>query len=208
MELPPYRLPTLRAVTMKMAERCLLYLRKAGTMILAISILMWFITSYPKPDSEQLRSLPPAGSAAAAGQLERHQAADRLRHSLAGRLGTALEPVFAPLGFDWKLNTALIGAFAAKEVFVAQLGIVYSLGGVDEESPDLRQALRRDYTPLQALALMLFLLIGTPCMATFAITRRESGSIKWALLQLGGLTALAWLVALLVFQGGRLLGLG
>ncbi|RLB58310.1 MAG: ferrous iron transport protein B [Deltaproteobacteria bacterium] len=208
MELPPYRLPTLRAVTMKMAERCWLYLRKAGTMILAISILMWFITSYPKPDSEQLRSLPPAGSAAAAGQLERHQAADRLRHSLAGRLGTALEPVFAPLGFDWKLNTALIGAFAAKEVFVAQLGIVYSLGGVDEESPDLRQALRRDYTPLQALALMLFLLIGTPCMATFAITRRESGSIKWALLQLGGLTALAWLVALLVFQGGRLLGLG
>ena len=73
---------------------------------------------------------------------------------------------------------------------------------------DLRQALRRDYTPLQALALMLFLLIGTPCMATFAITRRESGSIKWALLQLGGLTALAWLVALLVCQGGRLLGLG
>ena len=213
MELPPYRLPTIRAVAMKMLQRCMLYLRKAGTMILAISILMWFITSYPKPDLQRLD----AGTAGrtmvkdgrnVAGRPGAVLASVKLRHSVAGRLGGALEPVFEPLGFDWKLITALIGAFAAKEVFVAQLGIVYSMGEVDHESESLREALRHDYTPLQAVSLMLFLLIGTPCMATFAITRRESGSVKWALLQLVGLTALAYLVSLLVFQLGRLLGLG
>ena len=98
----------------------------------------------------------------------------------------------------------MVGAFAAKEVFVAQMGIVYSMGEVDEKSKGLRAVLARDYSPLVGLSLMLFLLIATPCMATLAVTRRESGSWKWALLQFGGLTAVAYVVSLLVFQVGSL----
>ena len=187
MELPPYRLPTVRAVVVKMTERSWLYLRKAGTVILAISILMWLITSYPK------------ATGGGAASLER---------SVAGRVGRAMEPALGPLGLDWKVGTALIGAFAAKEVFVAQLGIIYSVGETDTDrgAERLRQKLRRDYTPLSAMSLMLFLLIATPCMATLAVTRRESGSWRWALLQIGGLTLLGYGVALVFYQTGRLLG--
>ena len=252
MELPPYRLPTARAVMTKMTERSWIYLRKAGTVILALSILMWFATAYPKAGayrvdarvaSGQVRVVerapgeqtgahgkvrlaavarstsstdrpvrtdasPPNPSGdveqITSAQLRKRRAAEDLEASAAGRVGRALEPVMRPLGFDWKITTAMIGAFAAKEVFVAQMGIVHSLGEVGQESTDLRQVLRRDYTPLTGVSLMLFLLIATPCMATLAVTRRESGSWKWALLQLSGLTAVAYLVSLVFYQVGRL----
>ena len=103
---------------------------------------------------------------------------------------------------SWKIGTALIGAFAAKEVFVAQMGIVYSLGEVDEESGTLRDKLRQAYTPLIAFCIMLFALISSPCMATVAITRRESNSWKWAIFQLIGLTVLAFVLTVLVYQIG------
>jgi ferrous iron transport protein B len=102
----------------------------------------------------------------------------------------------------------MIGAFAAKEVFVAQMGIVYSLGEADEESEPLRDVLRREYTPLQAISIMLFCLISVPCMVTVAATWRETGSWKWAALQVFGLTALAYVVSLVVYQGGRILSIG
>jgi ferrous iron transport protein B len=114
-----------------------------------------------------------------------------------------------PCGFDWKLSTAMIGALAAKEVFVTQMGIIYALGGdPDEASAPLREKIRTDYTPLAGFCVMLFCLISAPCMATIAVTRRESGSWRWALLQLGGLTLLAWVVTAAVFQVGSLLGIG
>jgi ferrous iron transport protein B len=113
-----------------------------------------------------------------------------------------------PVGFDWKTSTALLGAFAAKEVFVAQLGIVHSLGEADEQSEPLRAVLQREYTPLQAFCIMLFCLISIPCMATVAITWQESGSWKWAALQLAGLTVLAYLVTLVVYQAGSFLSIG
>ena len=213
MELPPYRLPTARAVLVKMTERSWIYLRKAGTVILALSMVMWFATAYPQADEPTPGAQRPARNAAhgtqnteqiTAEQRQQRQAAEDLRASVAGRVGRALEPLMRPLGFDWKITTAMIGAFAAKEVFVAQMGIVYSLGEVDSESMDLRQVLRRDYTPLTAISLILFLLIATPCMATLAVTRRESGSWKWALLQLVGLTAVAYLVSLVFYQTGRI----
>ena len=206
MELPPYRLPTARAVVTKMAERSWIYLRKAGTVILALSVVMWFLTSYPKAGAYEVdaRVANKTVELLTAEQLQQRRAAEDLRASAAGRVGQFLEPLMSPLGFDWKISTAMIGAFAAKEVFVAQMGIVHSLGSVDEESRDLRQALRRDYTPLTGMSLMLFLLIATPCMATLAVTRRESGSWRWALLQLGGLTAVAYLVSLVFYQVGRL----
>ena len=194
MELPPYRLPTSRAVVNRMGQRSWLYLRKAGTVILAISILMWAATSYPKLDP-----------AATAGMSEEQQLSAQLRHSVAGRVGRAMEPALQPLGLDWRIGTALIGAFAAKEVFVAQMGIVYAMGETDETSDSLRGAMARDYSPLTGVSLILFLLIATPCMATVAVTRRESGSWKWALFQFGGLTLVAYLLSLTVYQLGSLL---
>jgi ferrous iron transport protein B len=134
--------------------------------------------------------------------------AEQLAHSFAGRIGSAIEPVIAPMGFDWRIGTALIGAFAAKEVFVAQMGIVYAVGSADEESEPLRAVLQAAYTPLVGFCIMLFCLIATPCMATLAVTRRESGSWGWAILQFSGLTALAWVLTVLVYQIGSLLGVG
>lgn len=132
------------------------------------------------------------------------RATEDLEYSAAGRIGKGLEPVFAPLGFDWKIVTALIGAFAAKEVFVAQMGIVYSIADADRGAEGLRALLARDYPPLVGVSMMVFLLVATPCMATVVITRRESGRWRWALLQFGGLTALAWVLSFLLFQLGRL----
>lgn len=220
MELPPYRVPTLQSLITKVLERGYAYIRKAGTIILAISILMWFMATYPEKkvfevDSKIERgeiALVTEGSAAAGPtvegerltptDVENRRAQESLRYSMAGRIGGLMEPLIRPLGFDWKLGTAMIGAFAAKEVFVAQVGVVYAMGEADEKSESLRAALRRDYTPLVGFSMMLFLLIGTPCMATLAVTRRESGSWKWALLQFGGLTGLAYLASLLTFQLG------
>lgn len=215
MELPPYRMPTARALVDKVAERSWLYLRKAGTVILSISVLMWFLSSYPKPDpSGQGASdaeIAAAGTgwnaqtAETRGREEETRAASQLQYSFAGRMGRALEPVLAPLGFDWKLATGMIGAFAAKEVFVAQMGIIHALGETDEESLGLREAISRRYSPLVGISLILFLLIATPCMATVAVTRRESGRWSWALLQFGGLTALAYVISLVVYQVGSLI---
>ena len=111
-----------------------------------------------------------------------------------------------PLGFDWKIDTALIGAVAAKELFVSQLGIVYAVSSADEDAPDLRERLRADYTPLTGFCVMLFCLISAPCVATIAMTRQETASWRWALFQFFGLTGLAYLVTLTVYQAGRLLG--
>ncbi len=229
MELPPYRLPTPRALVTKMTERSWIYLRKAGTVILSISILMWCMTAYPKkgihdvdtavaagqiliatgdsPEAlEQARAAAPSGvEVISAGELLNRRAAEDLNYSVAGRFGHAIEPAIRPLGFDWKIGTALVGAFAAKEVFVSQMGIVYSMGEPEEPTGGLQGILRRDYSPLVGFSLMLFLLIATPCMATIAVTRRESGKWKWAILQMGGLTTIAYLLSLLVYQVGRLI---
>ena len=206
MELPPYRIPTGRAVVTRMFERSWIYLRKAGTVILGISILMWAATAYPNKGVYDVDAQVEAGTVVLSeSELANARAAEDLRYSVAGRIGIALEPVLSPLGFDWKLGSAMVGAFAAKEVFVAQMGIVYSMGETDEESEGLRETLAGDYSPLVGLSLMLFLLISAPCMATVAVTRRESGSWKWALLQVGGLTVVAYAISLTVYQVGRLI---
>jgi ferrous iron transport protein B len=207
MDLPPYRLPTPRSVAIKMAERSWLYLRKAGTVILGISLLLWALAAYPRPAAYRVDADLAAGRAQELtdAEIAARRGAEALSYSLAGRFGRALEPLLRPLGFDWKIATGMIGAFAAKEVFVVQMGIIYSMGEADEGAMGLRYALNRDYSPLTGLSMMLFLLIGTPCMATFAVTRSESGAVKWALLQFAGLTAIAYLMSLTVYQVGRLL---
>ena len=204
MELPPYRMPTLRSVLLKMLDRAGLYVRKAGTVILGISILLWAATTFPKPSSYRVDARVAAGQTVAGADLAAARASEDLEFSAAGRAGRLLEPAFVPLGFDWKMVTAMIGAFAAKEVFVAQMGIVYSIADPEEGAEGLRARLARDYSPLVGISLILFLLISAPCMATIAVTRRESGRWRWALLQLFGLTGIAWLVSLVVYQAGRL----
>jgi len=191
MELPPYRMPTLKSVSIHMWHRGWMYLRKAGTIILGISILLWIGGSYPKPSAESLRNLSPQ-------QVQQK----RLEYSVIGRFGRAIEPAIRPLGFDWKIGTALIGATAAKEVFVSQLSIVYAVGSEDEGSTTLRQRLRAAYTPLTGFCIMLFCLIYAPCVATIAMTRQETNSWGWAAFQFFGLTALAYAVTLFVYQIG------
>lgn len=170
-----------------------MYLRKAGTIILAISIVLWALTSYPKPSAENLAGLDNNLSSSVA-----------LQYSVAGRIGKGLEPVIRPIGFDWKIGTALIGAVMAKEVFVSQLGIVYSLGEGDEHGEALSARLREDYSGLQGFCIMLFCLISAPCMATLAITHKETGSWGWAAFQFFGLTALGYVVTFGVYQLGSL----
>ena len=219
MELPPYRLPTIRGVLVHMWERGWLYLKKAGTLILGVSIVMWALLTFPleteysrdydkaiKDVSQQQASAEEAAGLVA--ELEQARASEALANSYAGRIGHALEPLIKPLGFDWKIGTAMIGAFAAKEVFVAQMGIVYSVGEADEDSVPLRDKLRDNYSPLVGFCIMLFSLISAPCMATIAVTKRESNSWKWALFQLGGLTVLAYVITLIVYQVGSLCGIG
>ncbi len=220
MELPPYRMPTLRGVLIHMWERGWLYLKKAGTIILGISILLWAMTTFPGlPESESARfeherqavqagNLTEAAQQEAVAAIDNEEAEEGLRYSIAGRIGRALEPVIRPMGFDWKIGTALIGAFAAKEVFVAQMGIVHAIGEADEESESLRETLTRTYTPLIGFCIMLFCLVSAPCMATIAVTARESASWKWAFLQLAGLTVLAYVLTVIVFQAGSLFGIG
>lgn len=194
MELPPYRMPTFRGLLIHTWQRGWMYLKKAGTIILAVSIILWAATSYPKPAEELITGLTEA-------QAQKV----RLQYSVTGRIGAAMEPVIKPLGFDWRIGTALIGAMAAKEVFISQLSIVYSLGEINRGSDVLRAKLQADYTPLQGFCIMLFCLISAPCVATIAITKREANSWGWALFQLTGLTVLAYVVTLVVYQTGSLI---
>ncbi|NLW87969.1 MAG: ferrous iron transport protein B [Planctomycetes bacterium] len=211
MELPPYRMPSMRGLLIHVWDRGWQFVKKAGTLILGISVLLWSLSVWPQPGAEKLEPIREqlavaagANDPARLAELENQVSRLRLENSAIGRIGNTIAPAFAPLGFDWRVSTALIGAFAAKEMFVAQMGIVHSLGQTDEHSSSLQEALRDTYTPLQGFCIMLFCLISMPCMATVAVTRKETGSWKWAALQLGGLTVTAWIVTAAVYQLGRL----
>ena len=187
-------MPTLKGVIIHMWDRGWMYLKKAGTIILAISIILWAAASYPKVDPQNLKGLSES-------QVQKV----KLQNSFVGTIGTAIEPIIKPIGFDYKIGTALLGALAAKEVFVAQMGIVYSLGESDGLSKALRQKLKADYSPLQGFCIMLFCLISAPCMATIAMTKRETGSWGWAMFQLLGLTTLAYVVTFFAYRIGLLM---
>jgi len=193
MELPPYRMPTSKGVLVHTWQRGWLYIRKAGTVILAVSIALWFAMNFPKPPADRLE-----------GRSAQEARQEGLWYSTVGRVGLAVEPLLRPLGFDWRIGTALIGSVAAKELFVSQLGIIYAVESPDEEAPSLREQLRADYTPLVGFCVMLFCLVSAPCIATVAMTRQETNSWGWALFQFFGLTALAYVLTLLVYQVGRL----
>jgi len=240
MELPPYRLPTLRGIAQHMWQRSWSYVKKAGTFILASSVLVWALLTYPKVGqwsqdydgrleavgqaSMQALAAPDLTAEARAGieakrdrdthAIENERRMEAAKHSIAGRVGVALEPVTRAAGFDWKLNVALFAGIAAKEVIVSTMGIVYGVGEADPDSEadgdspaPLRQRLSSDpaYSPAGALALMIFVMVYVPCIATLAVTRKELGSIKWPVFMAGFTLVVAFVLAVLVYQVGRLI---
>lgn len=208
LELPPYRMPSIESVLRLMWERSRLFLTEAGTVILACTVILWGLLNFPK--------LPEPPPDATEVEQAAHQA-ESLAHSAAGRMGRALEPVIAPLGFDWKIGVGLVGAFAAREVFVSTMGMVYGVGEeVDEGSVSLRDRMRAEtradgkpvYTPLVGLSLMVFFALACQCMSTLAVVKRETRSWRWPVFLFVYMSVLAWVCSFLVYQGGRLLGLG
>jgi ferrous iron transport protein B len=225
LELPPYRLPTVKVVLRQTMSRGGVFLKEAGTVILVFTIILWALLSFPKHDatsdttqaSAVTQSTAGASPDAASADAASADAASAITHSYGGRLGKAIEPVIAPLGFDWRIGIGIIGAFAAREVFVSTMGLVYGIGGdIDENSQPLREKIRQAshadgrpvYSPLVGLSLMIFFAFACQCMSTLAVVRRETGGYKWPLFMFSYMTALAWLSSFVVYQGGRLLGFG
>jgi ferrous iron transport protein B len=232
LELPPYRVPNLLNIAQTMRTRAGLFIKRAGTVILAISILLWALMTFPRTDvppvSEGTRSavaqatretgVESRGEPAPATHpvpAESDEAGERLRHSFAGRAGHMLEPFIAPLGFDWKMGIGLIASFAARETLVSTLSIVYNVGpDASEDSPSLIDAVRdarrpdgsRAWTPLVAVSMMVFFVLACQCMSTIAIVRRETNSWRWPLFMVTYMLVLAYVASFITYQGGRLLG--
>lgn len=234
MELPPYRFPTFKGLAIHTWEKTWQYIRKAGTVILGISILLWAMMTYPGlPDNvasnyenqrESVRTLFKVGSGELSEDHRQYpiykdrmdainaaEAEKALRYSVAGRIGTVLENISWLPGFDWRTNIALVGGFAAKEVVVSTLGTAYSLGEVDpEESGSLSKTLAADpsWNPVTALSLIVFIMFYAPCFVTVVCIVREAGSWKWGLFSMGFNTIFAFLFATVVYQIGMILGYG
>ncbi len=220
MELPPYRMPSIKSIVLTVLERGMLYLKKAGTIILFFSILLFLLNTFPvkkefsRDYAAEIEAVENSSTISSEEKpkeilhLETERKAELLEYSIAGKIGHVLEVFFRPLGFDWRISSALIGALPAKELFVSQLGILYSIGDADEESDLLRTQLRENYTPLQGFAVMIFSLLSMPCIATVAIVRRETNSWKYTIFQCIALTAVAYLVTLIVYQTGLFLKIG
>ena len=223
MELPPYRMPWWRSIVLTVRERSWLFVKNAGTVILAITVVLWFLASYPRGGADLKALETRHATAVAAGDqpgaklLERRMAGLTLEQSFAGRVGRYLEPAIAPLGFDWRIGVGLVTSFAAREVMVSTLATVFNLGNAGQDMVPLRQSLReaidprtgrKAYSPLMAVSLMVFFVLACQCMSTVAVARRETNSWRWPIFMLVMMNVLAWLVSFAVYQGGRALGLG
>ena len=193
LEMPPYHAPNPRTVLMAMLERAWLFVKKAGTVILWVSIVLWFLSTYPKSPV----GTPPA---------------QRVAATYAGHAGRALEPVIRPLGFDWKIGISLVSSFVAREVFVASEGTLYAVEDTDSRggSQKLARNLRADpgLSPLIAVCVMIYYVLAMQCLSTVAVVRRETNGWTWPLFMTGYMTALAWGTTFLVYQIGSALGWG
>jgi len=227
LELPPYKRPMLGAVLRQMWDRSKLFLRRAGTVILGINILLWFLATYPRSSEleeqfsqrraqwKQSVSNPPTAAETETGlQLDHEEAGEKLRQSFAGRLGRVIEPTLKPLGFDWKIGIGIVTSFAAREVFVSTLSVVYNVGGDGENTASLAEVMKSErrsdgramYTPLTGITLMVFYVFAMQCVSTVAVVRRETNSWKWPIFQTLYMTSLAWILAFLTYQIGTRLG--
>lgn len=236
LELPPYRVPQWKIIFWRMIERAKAFVYRAGKVIFVFSILLWFAATYPKsePDPQlqarraaleaDLTQLAPQGDAPQVAILEAElqeianaEAAYQMENSVIGQFGHLIEPVMRPLGFDWKLSAGIISAFAAREVIIGALGTIFSVGDADENSVALREHLQnaRDpetgeplYTTLVAFSLLIFFVLALQCMSTLAIAKKELNSWKWPTIMWLYMTGLAYVAALIVYQGGKALGWG
>ena len=206
LEMPAYRLPNLRTLLQNVWHRAQMFLRRAGTVILSCSVILWALATYPKADV-------PAGFT----EEQAHEV--RLEQSALGHIGKLIEPVVRPLGYDWKIGVSIAASFAAREVFVSTMGTIYGVGEADETSQALRDRLRSErnaetgglqYTPLVAIGLMVFYVYALMCISTVAVTVRETGGGRvgwtWATIQFVYMLVLAFVAGLVVYQGGRLMG--
>ncbi|MCB1220055.1 MAG: ferrous iron transport protein B [Planctomycetales bacterium] len=219
-ELPPYRVPSWKTVLNSVWERGRMFVTQAGTIILAINIILWFIAYFPHDNSLQAKYDSQRGAAQASlsgdelelrlEELDSLQSGEMLRGSIAGKLGQVIEPVIEPLGFDWKIGIGLLASFAAREVFVSTMAIVYNVGEADETSVSLMDAIRNEkhadgqrvYSPLVALNIIIFFILACQCMGTVAVVKRETNSWKWPLVMVGYMTALAYVTCLVFYQLG------
>ena len=215
MELPAYHVPTIRGVVMHTWSRTWMYVKKAGTIILAVSLVLWALMYFPTLDDAttaafdaRIAAAKEAGDENLVQRIDNERAGAHLAGSVAGRLGGLLLPISRLAGFnDARVNIALVGGWAAKEVVVSTLGTAYSMGEIDAGDPKQlaeRLAGSDDWSPLQAFALLVFVMVYAPCLTTVAVIKRESGTWKWAAFATAYATALAFVLAVGVFQIGRL----
>ena len=202
MELPAYRLPNIKWTSLQMWTRSKVFINAAGRIILAISIVLWFLASFPQHDVSAEIHL---------------SSAQKIENSYAGKFGKTIEPLIKPLGFDWKIGIGLITSFATREVMVSTLATIYNLEDGEAQSVNLRTAIRNDrdplsgkpvYTLLTAIPLLIYYVLACQCMATVAIVKRETNSWHWPLIMIVYMTGLAYIFSLVVYQGGQLLGWG
>ena len=227
LELPPYRVPVWRNVVVVTWRRVRRFLEDAGTIILTMTIILWALLSFPRSGDidarfdasrTQLLTATTDADARAAGlaELDGQQAGEQLRYSVAGRMGRIIEPVIEPLGFDWRIGVGILGAFAAREVFVSTLGIVFGIEEADEKSVSLRSSLQNAQradgsplmTPLTGVSLMVFFVLACQCMSTLVVVRKESGTWRWPVFMFAYMSVLAYVASLTVYQVGSALGWG
>lgn len=222
MELPPYRMPTIKSVTIHMWDKSQQYLRKMGGVILVASIIIWFLGYFPRDKERELKydnmitqveqqeGLGDEEKSAQIEEIEEGRNTEHQEESYIGRVGKAIEPVMRPLGFDWKISVSLLSGMAAKEVVVSTLGVLYTGSSEDQESLEVRLLADKQadgsttFTPLVVVSLLLFVLIYFPCVATIAAIKEESGSWKWGVFSIVYTTLLAWLISFVVYQTGCL----
>jgi ferrous iron transport protein B len=178
LEMPPYRWPTLRSLALRLIDRSKVFLKRAGTVILGVAVVLWVLANVPMHDGK-----PPA-----------------IEDSIAGRIGKTIEPAIQPLGFNWKIGIGLITSLAAREVIVGTLGTIYGIENAEKDSAGLQDALRRDLTPAGAWALLVFFAFALQCMSTVAVVRRETGGWRWPALQFAYLSLVAYLSSWLTFH--------
>jgi len=220
LELPVYRAPRWKNVVITMVNKAKIFVFDAGKVIMIISLILWALSTYGPNEKmkniearyeQQIQQHPEQEA-----ELSRLKNTELLQNSYAGILGRSIEPVIEPLGYDWKIGIGLIASFAAREVFVGTMGIVYSVGEADEESSPLREKMaeqrwpdgRKVYTPLVAISLMVFYVLACQCASTIAVVKRETNGWRWPLFMFGYMTVLAYVGALLVYQVGSSLSLG
>jgi ferrous iron transport protein B len=216
MELPVYRMPSFKSVLMQMWLKAWMYIKKAGTTILAASLIIWFAANYPQ-NRELENGLNAKIAALSAGlgpqekivivqNIKNEYAARHLEYSFAGRIGKAIEPVLKPLGFDWRIGTALLSGLAAKEIVVSTMGTIYSMGAIGHETGGLAAQLRNDkaYNPAVALALIVFVLLYVPCLAATAVFHKEAGELKMTLFYIAYAMGTAWVMAFVVYRAALL----